>query len=52
MVRASGGERGVPRLAKGEQRGGSKGKIRHGRSARAAKGEMSVDTRLIEKAKA
>ena len=52
MVRASGGEGGIPCLTKGKQRGGSKGKIKNRRSARAAKGEASVNARLIEKAKA
>ena len=52
MIRASGGEGGVPCLAKGEQRGGSKEKIKKRRATSGAKGEMSVNTRLVEEAKA
>ena len=52
MIRASGGEGGVPCLAKGKQRVGSKGKIKNRGAASAAKGEASVDPRLIEEAKA
>ena len=52
MVRVSGGKVGVPRLAKGKQPGGSKGKIKNRRSARAAGGKTSINAGLVEKAKA
>ena len=52
VVRASGWEGGLPCLANGKQRGGSIGKIKKRRATSAAKGETSVDTRLIEEAKA
>ena len=52
MIRASGGEGGVPYMAKVKQRGGSEEKIKNRRAARTAKGETSVDTRLIEEAEA
>ena len=52
VVRARRGERGVPCLAKGKRRRGSKGKIKKRRPARAAEGETGINTRLIEKAKA
>ena len=52
MVQASGGEGGVPCLAKGKQRRGSKGKSMNRRTTSTAKGETSVNTRLIEEAKA
>ena len=52
MVRASGGEGDVPCLAKGKQRGGSKGKIENRWSARAAEGKTSVNAALVKKAKA
>ena len=51
MVRASGGEGGIPCLTKGEQRGGSKGKSKGRESARATKWEASVDAGLVEVAK-
>ena len=52
MVRACGGEGGIPCQTKGKQQGVSKGKIKNTLSAGAAKGEASVDAGLIEKAKA
>ena len=50
MIRASGGEGGVPYLAKGKQRGGSKGKIKYRGATSAGKWETSVNPRLIEEA--
>ena len=52
VIRASGGVGGVPCLAKGKQRRGSKGKIKDRWTARAAEGKTDIDTGLIEKAKA
>ena len=52
VVRASGGEGGVPCLAKGKQQRGSKGKIKNRRAARATEGTAGINARLIEKAKA
>ena len=52
MVRASGGEGGVPCLAKVKQCGGTKGEIMNRGAPGAPKGETSVDTRLVEGTKA
>ena len=52
MIRACGGERGIPCLAKGKERGGSKEKIKNRGATSAAKADAGVHPRLIEEAKA
>ena len=42
----------IPPLTEGEQEGGGKGQIKNRQAARATKGEASLNTRLIEEAKA